>query len=431
MATHTRTAAIILVMALASAAAAAPTWTGAKVYEGEHYRLVTDVDPDLGADLIKLLDAHYARLRAIFGKTPKHDGLLNVRLFKNVRHYRSAVGGTAGGIYTFRDSIANVWVQARAYWTRHLLLHETTHQWMHLTFTGNRAHIPWWLDEGFAEYCAFHVWDGKALRTELSDVITLMDYVTKAKTITAEPDYHLEKTFTGGLSGDRAEAWVLIHYLMHKDKASRRRLLKCLATVPAKVHVADKKKVDRAGREAFRRLVTSKLDRLTNEVKEYAAGLTRSWRVVTIAWDRRGDIILARAGATAVLAHVRETLGPTAEISFRYRVIDGKKGWIGLAHRIRDKDHFRVVTLTTPGSVLWNELGNGRWTRHGQCGKAVARDGEWHDVKIRFTEKTIAVSVDGKPLPALKRPAADALETVGLFVDACRAEFRNFVIVAP
>jgi hypothetical protein len=419
---------VVTALGLLAAAARAEVrmWEGARSFPGRHYRLDTDVDETLAEDLVRMLDAHHAGLRSVFGRAPDHEGRLHVRLFRHRKDYRRLIGGDAGGMYTYRDRVANVWVQPRAYWTRHLLLHETTHQWMHLAFSGNRALLPWWLDEGFAEYCAFHSWDGETLRTGLSDVITLMDYVAKAKTITATPGYHVEKTLSGGLAGDRAEAWVLVHHLMNESAASRKRLLRCLGTVPRKVRVEDREKVERAGREVFRRTVTAKLDRLTAAVKAYAAGLTRSWRVVTIAWDRRGDLVLGNAATTGVLARVGEPLGKTAEVSFRYRVLEGKKGWVGLAHRIHDKDGFRVVTLTTPRSVLWNELAKRRWIRHGRAGRAVARDAGWHDVTVRFREKTVEITVDGEALPSLKRSAPEPLGTIGLFIDACRAEFRDF-----
>jgi hypothetical protein len=121
-------------------------------YEGPRYVLTTDVDPASAQDHLRLLEAHYDVLAKLLVRKPDHEGRLVVRLFASPEDYRRIVRSDAGGIYTFHDRIANVSKQARRYWTRHLLLHEATHQYVLLAFAGNRDLLPWWLDEGLAEW---------------------------------------------------------------------------------------------------------------------------------------------------------------------------------------------------------------------------------------------------------------------------------------
>jgi hypothetical protein len=417
----------LLLCLLLAVPAAGQEWSP-RDYEGPRYVLTTDVDPASAQDHLRLLEAHYDVLAKLLVRKPDHEGRLVVRLFASPEDYRRIVRSDAGGIYTFHDRIANVSKQARRYWTRHLLLHEATHQYVLLAFAGNRDLLPWWLDEGLAEWGAFHVWDGETLRCPDPDVISIQDYPETARSILSREGWTVEQTLSGSYENHRAEAWLLVHHLM-SDPGRRRRLLKILETLPRKLHVEDEAKSIRTTRDLLRRYVTRKLDRLTAELRRDADDVRLTWNVVTIAWDRRGDTIVGRTATTGVLAHHRPIDRATATISFRYRVLGGRKGWVGLAHRIRSKDAFRVVTLTSPGSVLWNELGNRRWTRHGAVGSAGAayRD-TWHAVTIRFTEKEIRVTVDGKELPPLRRKAAEPLGRVGLFIDACEAEFVGFVV---
>jgi hypothetical protein len=154
-----------------------------------------------------------------------------------------------------------------------------------------------------------------------------------------------------------------------------------------------------------------------------------TWNVVTIAWDRRGDTIVGRTATTGVLAHHRPIDRATATISFRYRVLGGRKGWVGLrppdpeqgrlprgdAHVARERPLERARESPLDPA------------RRGRLRGAAYRD-TWHAVTIRFTEKEIRVTVDGKELPPLRRKAAEPLGRVGLFIDACEAEFVGFVV---
>ena len=133
----------------------------------EHYELHVDGSLD-AVELGRLLERLHAKLTTYFDAAPA--GRLRIEILRDETQFKQALADSGephedfGGYYSPAAKTAWLFVQPSAYFTRHLLLHEATHQFHFLIATGNHAPAAEWYREGLADYMGLHTWDGKQLR---------------------------------------------------------------------------------------------------------------------------------------------------------------------------------------------------------------------------------------------------------------------------
>jgi len=166
----TATAALLALLAGASSpspsSASPPART--EVYETRHYRLHSDVDPDLARDLAKRLDAmydEYARRLAALGpgSMRRHD----VHVFARKADYGRFIDDrlpNTGGVYIPGRNVLAAFVEDQGRDAlRRTLQHEAFHQFADATLGPD---APVWLNEGIAQLFEEGIWTGQRFIVE-------------------------------------------------------------------------------------------------------------------------------------------------------------------------------------------------------------------------------------------------------------------------
>lgn len=301
--------------ALAATAPPSASQTGTEL-RTEHYDLyIEGLD---AAETGRMLEQLHAQLSQYFGCCPQ--GRLSVALYATRERWAAAIaadGQTApygGGYYAPATRKAYAWVQPSAYFTRHVLLHEATHQFHWLTSTDNQFPSANWYTEGLAEYFAMHNWDGQRLQTGTIPSVTLEDYPAKAlrNFVSAGGDLARMLPHAG-----RPESWAMVHFLVNKYPAQFRQLSAGLD-----------RRVD--PQEAWQRAFGRDIAGFSQEYRQWVASHAQPWEVVWVAWQQRGDsiesdcqnysmtVLKAMPDAFAVGIHP-ETKGGMAGLVFAYQ----------------------------------------------------------------------------------------------------------------
>lgn len=262
-----------------------------KVSESAHYRLVAYGGFAEGDEYVRLGEALYEKLKAHFGAEPREKKKLEIRFWETADAYKAGaksdgvaddrLGG--GGVYWTGTKRAYFWRQPSAYSTRHLFLHELTHQFHYLAVMNNESRAPSWYQEGLAEHFAVHRWDGRKLETGLDHAVMLEERIPEAVEAARKGMFDLAGIVRDG-SADYGRSWAAVHYLL---------------STPAFKSI--EAKLSKAGVDAEKLVLGAKPDVVSEAARRYLAGLRPVWKIETISWDERGAAILGMTETTASL----------------------------------------------------------------------------------------------------------------------------------
>ena len=152
----------------AHAAGAAPA--GMRDIETRHYRIHTDLDPELARDLTQRLDVMYDayahRLR-LFNAEDRPVPRFEVYLFRRQEDYLKHTGerrrNTGGVFMSGRNLLASFLGGQGRDALRRTLQHEAFHQFAHAVISPD---LPVWLNEGLAQVFEEAVWNGSTFVLE-------------------------------------------------------------------------------------------------------------------------------------------------------------------------------------------------------------------------------------------------------------------------
>lgn len=235
---------LLLGAALARPADAAQSM---RVIETRHYRIHTDLDPELSADLAKRLDAMYEayawRLRLFESKQelPRFE----VYLFRNRKDYLKLTGQrmkqTGGVFMSGRNLLASFLEDQGRDTLRRTLQHEAFHQFAHLVISPD---LPVWLNEGLAQVFEEAVWNGTNFTLEQVPprrVRQLNDDLKNRRLVRFDVLMHMSpEEWARRLQEDRGEgalqynqSWAMVYFLInatdeHGGLRYRQRLLEML-----------------------------------------------------------------------------------------------------------------------------------------------------------------------------------------------------------
>lgn len=269
----------------AQEAAAAPA-----VHTSTHYRF--EVNGDIGdpAEYLRLAEALYTQLATYHGKTPPARKRLEVRFWRTKQAYLAGATAdgipagvlNAGGYYAPSTKRAYFWRQPSFYTTRHLFLHELTHQFQYLSVLGGsrRPGQAWYL-EGVAEEFAYHRWDGEHLVTGLSDIICLEKRIPNVKQRAREGTFDLAAVIEGRGTFDRGDYWGVVHFLRHGADARTQRRWKVL----------ERKLWKGAGNGVVAKelLGGRRGPALAQAARAYVRAVPMTWKINWVNWDWRTD----------------------------------------------------------------------------------------------------------------------------------------------
>lgn len=199
----------------------------ARQFNTRHYRVRTDLDADLAADLAQRLDAmydQYAQRLAGFG--PGEVPRLEVYLFRTQREYTAFTGGkmqnSGGAFLPGKNLLAAYLGDLGRDQLRRTLQHEAFHQFAYNAITRD---FPVWLNEGLAQFFEEGLWNGDGF--QIGEVpprrLRQLNADIKASRIIPFADLlHMNNdTWTRRLAESRSDgvtqynqSWAMVHFLV-------------------------------------------------------------------------------------------------------------------------------------------------------------------------------------------------------------------------
>ncbi len=396
-----------------------PTPNSARTFESEHYRLV-DYDPACdGDDYLHLAEALHAELARYFGASPKVDQRLEVRMWPDAASYIR--GGTAdgipesslsaGGIYWTGTKRAYLWRQPSDNFTRHLFLHELTHQFQFLAVMDNEARAPGWYSEGVAEHFGNHRWDGTTLETGRDDVLGLEEDIPRIAEAARAGRFDIHAVVDGSAGADKPPSWAAVHFLIAgPDEAITRRF-----------HALEKRIWSGAlsGAELDSELLGADRECVRAAVDRWLGDLKTTWKIEWIHWDARGTDLVGESSVMA-LVRSRASFDRGADLE---ATLHEESGSAGLVLAFRSTDDFLALYRRPSGRLELAKRAGGAWKI---LDAADGPDGA--SVRLRAeisSDGTLRATIGGRELLRVALGAEAARGAVGLFADAGRTRFSD------
>lgn len=406
---------------LVAVALVLPAADGPTVHESAHYRLEVNGDIGDAADYLTLAEALYGQLAQYHGATPPARRTLEIRFWQTREAYLEggqADGLTrgeldAGGYYATKTQRAYFWRQPSAYATRHLFLHELTHQFQYLAVLGGsqRPGQAWYL-EGIAEEFAYHRWDGVTLQTGCSDVVCLERRIVDVKARAAAGTFDLAAIIEGRSQFDRADFWGALHFLRHGADPGTQRLWKGL----------ERKLWKGAGNAVVVRELLSgaRGPALAAAARAWVAAVPHTWAIDWVEWDMRGDALRGWSQTQALL-RTHASYGGAAWIE---ATIEPGTGRAALGVGQQKGPDFTGLALEADGTVHYTGRASGGNRKVDPTKPVRLRVEATADGVLRGT-------VDGTPLPDARATGAPLAGRCALLVGAGDRCFRDWKVAAP
>ena len=387
----------LLVLATILVTGAPPVETGSV-----HYDIHSAGSAAVGTD--RLLDCLYGQLSEYFEGVP--NGPLQIALFSDRGHFCDALARDGqpmvkgGGYYAPENRTVYLFNQPSAYYTRHLLLHEATHQFHLLAATENRMPKTTWYVEGLADYFAMHNWDGRRLRCGVVPVVSLEDYPAAAlKTIEkniGHPTW-LRHIIEGRETASRPLSWALIHFLVHRDREAFRRLGTQLDQNSKPLN-------------AFHETTGPVNKEFTREFHRWVVDHQQPWSIVWTEWQQSGELLEGWSETVGLLVHKK----PLARLGATIAPSDSQWKAGGVFGYSSESDHY-LVQLSSDGEVRIVRRMGKRW----QAVLSTTVAPETRSFTIERLGHQVTITVNGNCLHKQTAPGK-----LGLHVDGCRAWFR-------
>lgn len=386
-------------MLLAAVLGAGPNVTEVQT---EHYRVRSANIP--AEQLGRMLEQLHADLTRFFGRAP--EGRLEVELYANAEQYKQAIiadrqpfiGG--GGYYAPSRRKAYLFVQPSQHFTRHLILHEATHQF-HFIIAGPIGVLKsGWYVEGLAEYFGMHTWDGKKLRTGVVPAVTLEDYPAQALRLFDQLGPDLEAVIAGSKGGDRPLYWAMVHFAMHRYP----RQLGALSL-----------KLDRGedALTAWRECLGPVTPEFKQRLRDWIEHHQQPWRDVWVAWQDCGESIEGKSSVTALAVLKNKPADLAAEME-----LVGGSLRAGLVFGFQSPADFSMVQVFAHRQAWIVRRANNQWQGVEPHPVPPAANGR-NSVRLKQDGDSVTLWVNGQQIKRLPSKGQ-----VGLNVDGCAVRFR-------
>lgn len=410
---------LLLLAPLAQTAAPAPAPV---VAESEHYHLVAYPPFDASAEYLALAEALYAQLERYFGAQPAHEGKLEVRFWPTVEGYHQ--GGlsdgipepslASGGIYWTGTSVAYFWRQPSESFTRHLFLHELTHQFQFLSVMHNQGGAPDWYNEGLAEQFGYHHWDGATLETGEDDVLGLELDIPRMSEQGRAGTYDVCAVVEGSAGAGKPTSWAAVHYLLSGPDAELTRRFRALEP---RIWSGELR-----GAELVRALFGADRAAARDAVNRWLASLRTTWQIEWIHWDSRGADLVGESGVVA-LVRTRAVYEHGGQIQ---ATLHEESGSAGLVLAFRSTSDFLALYRRPGGRLELVQRTSAGWktlaAADGPAGASVELAAQISD------SGSLRVRAGGEERLRLELGEQAAHGAFGLFSDAGRTRFSGIAL---
>ncbi|MDI6733142.1 MAG: DUF1570 domain-containing protein, partial [Planctomycetota bacterium] len=184
-------------------------WEQARTKETDHYIVKANLTQDALDDICFLMECFYFEACKIFKYYKEPRWKLKVFVFKDSAEYQKNGGPFgSGGVY-MGDRIMTYYQPPG---TTSVLLHEGTHQFVHLVAG---VDVPLWINEGLASYYEASRFEGTSLKTNIINQERLNNIrrrIEKKTISTFEEVINIRLAFT---SYEYAHSWSLIYFYIN------------------------------------------------------------------------------------------------------------------------------------------------------------------------------------------------------------------------
>jgi len=185
------------------------TWESARTKETSHYVIKANLSQDALDDVCYMMECFFLEASKIFKFYMDPSRKLQVFVFKNQDEYLKN-GGPFGSGGVFMGSKIMTYYQPAH--TTSVLLHEGTHQFVHLV-TG--SDVPLWINEGLAGYYETSKFEGVKLKTNIIHQEHLKKMKERIKDQTASSFDEVINIKLGFTSYEYSHSWSLIYFFMN------------------------------------------------------------------------------------------------------------------------------------------------------------------------------------------------------------------------
>jgi hypothetical protein len=377
--------------------------TAAEVHRTEHYELHVEGDLD-AVDLGNLLEQLHATLTAYFGEAP--GDRLRIEMLRDETRFKQALADAGepdqdgGGYYSPAAKTAWLFIQPSEYFTRHLLLHEATHQFHYLLATGNDAPSAEWYREGLADYMGLHTWDGKQLHVGCVPLVSLEDFPAQAAEEFIAAEWALPEIVAGKKEIGRGAGWMLVHFLINRDYGTFGNLA---------ARLDRREDPQQAFAETFGEFNGEMID----DLKQWVTERQQPFEDIWVEWQPWGDNIEGHSESIALCLVKRVPRRFEAEIQ---HVVGELKS--GIAFGYQSPENLYVLQIRSDRHVHLLQREAGIWHRLSKT--PLAHSTGYPTLRIdQLDQQRVALYANNKEVQRLS-----ASGRVGLTVDGCRARFR-------
>jgi len=185
------------------------TWESARTKETKHYIIKANLSQDALDDVCYMMECFFLEASKIFKFYMDPERKLKVFVFKNQEEYLKN-GGPFGSAGVFMGSKIMAYYNPPV--TTSVLLHEGTHQFVHLV-TG--SDVPLWINEGLASYYESSKFEGTSLKTNVLNQGRLKQIRERIKEKTASSFDEVINIKLGFTGYEYAHSWSLIYFFMN------------------------------------------------------------------------------------------------------------------------------------------------------------------------------------------------------------------------
>jgi hypothetical protein len=285
---HFQLVTLLLVATLAVTLAAqqstgpAPLPPNTRSYETRYYRVMTDLDPALSADLCRRLDAMYVEYAKRLSDFDRGDEKqrFDVYLFARKLDYAKLTGNrfpnTAGVFMSGRNLLAAYLEGQGRTALRRTIQHEAFHQFAHSFVSPN---LPVWVNEGLAQVFEESIWTGTQFAMgqvpprrvrQLNDDLKNGRFIPFREMLALSDDQWADAFKDAGrVDLQYNQAWAMVHFLIYAADDNgqprfRGRFLKWLKAINQ----------GQDARAAFVAAFSDNIDGFELRFREWAARLT-------------------------------------------------------------------------------------------------------------------------------------------------------------
>jgi len=184
-------------------------WEDARTRETNHYIVKTNLSQEALDDICYIMECFFLEASRIFKFYMDPERKLKVFVFKNDDEYLKNGGPFGSGGVFMGSKIMTYYQPAR---TTSVLLHEGTHQFVHLV-TG--SDVPLWINEGLAGYYETSRFEGVKLKTNIihqSHLSKMRERIKEKTTSSFDEVINIKLGFTGY---EYSHSWSLIYFFMN------------------------------------------------------------------------------------------------------------------------------------------------------------------------------------------------------------------------